>query len=199
MNCIIPFEGKSKFDYPVVEIDSISLEHEYTINEHEILGNFLIAGTCKEHKLSINTTEFNFSLPFEVTLPDDINLDTLEFSVDNFTYDLEDNELNVNISYKLTAEDNVRETFNENIIEEILPQEKETVIQEEPKEERNINNNLTNFIDDYATYKIYIVKEEDTIESVSLKYNIDKDELLKINNIDKISVYDKLLIPLDNE
>ena len=47
MNLIIPFEKVVKFDTPVSEISSISLEHEITKNEKEVLGNFIIKGTYK--------------------------------------------------------------------------------------------------------------------------------------------------------
>lgn len=192
MNCIIPFEDKIKFNYPVVEINSISLEHEYTINDLQILGNFLISGTCKEHKLSINTTDFNFTIPFDVSIPEDIDTNSLELTIDNFTYDLIDNELNINISYILKANDIVRELTP--IIKEEPP-----VIETVNEDTRQIKSIYSNFIDDYQTYQIYIVKEEDTISSISLKFNIDSDTILKINNIDKINIQDKLLIPVDNE
>ena len=42
------------------EICSISLEHEITQNESEVLGNFLISGEYKIHELSLNKEKFNF-------------------------------------------------------------------------------------------------------------------------------------------
>ena len=50
MKLIIPFEKKVKFNSNACEISSISLEHEFTKNEGEILGNFLISGSYKEHE-----------------------------------------------------------------------------------------------------------------------------------------------------
>ena len=60
MNLIIPFEKVVKFDTPVSEISSISLEHEITKNEREVLGNFIIKGTYKEYELSLNKKDFSF-------------------------------------------------------------------------------------------------------------------------------------------
>ena len=54
----------------------------------------------------------------------------------------------------------------------------------------NIDSNET-----YATYKIYIVKEEDTIEKIVEKYNISKETLSSYNNIDSITMGDKIIIP----
>lgn len=121
MNCIIPFEGKVKFNSPVKEICSISLEHEITKNDTEVLGNFLVSGTYKEHELSVNTTDFSYTVPFSVDLVDRIDPGTLEFSIDNFTYDILDDALKLNIDYVLTADD---------LREEPLPEE--TLIADDP-------------------------------------------------------------------
>ena len=47
----------------------------------------------------------------------------------------------------------------------------------------------------YATYKVCIVKESDTIESIVLKYNITKEMLEQYNDISDIKIGDKLIIP----
>ncbi|MFA7689155.1 MAG: LysM peptidoglycan-binding domain-containing protein, partial [Bacilli bacterium] len=47
----------------------------------------------------------------------------------------------------------------------------------------------------HSTYKVYIVREEDNLESIILKYNINKEELAHYNNIDDIKLGDKLIIP----
>lgn len=207
MNCIIPFEGKVKFDYQVKEINSISLEHEYTINDGSILGNFLISGTVKEHELSVNTTDFNFTLPFDVMLPENIDFNTIEFMIDNFVYELDDNYLNVAIDYIVKANDiesrNVTENIEEDIKvdeeivinDDILDKDNIITIEENDEEDNNrIINNLS-FEDDYECMKIHIVKENETIEDICKKYNIDKDYFLSINQITSIEVNDKLIIP----
>ena len=53
--------------------------------------------------------------------------------------------------------------------------------------------------DTFLTYKVYIFKEEDTIESVLEKYNITKEELSDYNNIEEIKVGSKLVIPSSND
>ena len=70
----------------------------------------------------------------------------------------------------------------------------------------NINNeedtnNLSSIFNDvsdnetYATYRVYIVKEEDTIDKIIEKYDIDKDKLELYNNLSEIKTGDKLIIP----
>lgn len=211
MNCIIPFESKVNFKSPVKEICSISLEHEITKNESELLGNFFVTGTYKEHELSVNTTDFKFTIPFSVELTNRVDINTLEFNIDNFTYELNNDELLIKIDYVIDADD-----LKEDRVE--LLEDPLDLIDEKSQEDNNQRENLAileteqildqtkekivnnmNFADDIASYHVYIVKENDTIETISKKYNIDKDDIYKINKKDNISLNDVLLIPLNYE
>ncbi len=219
MNCIIPFEKKLKFEGNIKEIVSISLEHEVTQNTDEVLGNFIISGTYKEHELSVNTED----LPFSVELDKKIDKDSFEFWIDNFTYDIDGNEMLVKIDYAMSG-DEINEEENERTTEEpvdlIVPLKEEEPIEEkeEPQEERievqepeeekedvteeRIDTGVISGLeteDDYMMYKIHIVKEEETLESICQSYNIDKDELLKLNDINDVTTGDKLIIPYPNE
>lgn len=51
----------------------------------------------------------------------------------------------------------------------------------------------------YVTYKVYIVREEDTIESICNKYNIQKQFIEPYNDLSNIKIGDKLIIPYLNE
>lgn len=216
MNLIIPFEKKVKFDTPISEICSISLEHEITKNDGEILGNFLITGTYKEHELSINKTDFNFTLPFSVELTTRVDLSSLDMSIDNFTYDLNGSDLDIKIDYVIEAQDLKEEPVFERVEQDIEPitlieEEKEKINDEknEIKEEINTNEereiksetiiNSVKAEDDYISYHIHIVSNGESLESIALKYHITKEEIETINNITTIEVNDKLLIPLENE
>ena len=48
---------------------------------------------------------------------------------------------------------------------------------------------------EYVTYKIYIVKENDTLDTILETYNVDKEELSKYNVLDSIKIGDKIIIP----
>ena len=216
MNLIIPFEKKVKFDTPISEICSISLEHEITKNDGEILGNFLITGTYKEHELSINKTDFSFTLPFSVELTTRVDLSSLDMSIDNFTYDLNGSDLDIKIDYVIEAQDLKEEPVFERVEQDIEPitliEEKEEKINDEKNEiKEEINNNeereiksetIINSVkaeDDYISYHIHIVSSGESLESIALKYHITKEEIETINNITTIEENDKLLIPLENE
>lgn len=47
----------------------------------------------------------------------------------------------------------------------------------------------------FEPYRVYIVREEDTLESIMAKYSIDLDSLRNYNNCDEIKLGDKLIIP----
>lgn len=47
----------------------------------------------------------------------------------------------------------------------------------------------------YATYKVYIVRENDTIEMVLQNYGITKEVLEQYNDLKEIKIGDKLIIP----
>ena len=213
MNLIIPFEKKVKFDTPISEICSISLEHEITKNDGEILGNFLITGTYKEHELSINKTDFSFTLPFSVELTTRVDLSSIDMSIDNFTYDLNGSDLDIKIDYVIEAQDLKEEPVFERVEQDIEPitliEEEKGKIIDEIKEEINTNEereiksetiiNSVKAEDDYISYHIHIVSSGESLESIALKYHITKEEIETINNITTIEENDKLLIPLENE
>ena len=140
MNCIIPFTKDIKFNTSISEILSISLEHEYTVNDEEILGNFIVTGEYKTHEVSINKEKFEYVLPFSVNITKKIDADSVDFAIEDFTYEIVGKDtLKVNIEYSIKAlelpEEEVfepveetRETFEEilnSIDEEIEDQKKE--------------------------------------------------------------------------
>ncbi|MBE6148604.1 MAG: LysM peptidoglycan-binding domain-containing protein [Firmicutes bacterium] len=135
MNCIIPFESKVKFNCPVKEVCSISLEHEITKNDAEVLGNFIVSGTYKEHELSVNTSDFKFTIPFNVELTNRIENESLEFSIDNFTYDIAGSEMTVKIDYIVSADDVREDIISEESQEDVLDLYRET---EEGKKEDQV-------------------------------------------------------------
>ena len=73
----------------------------------------------------------------------------------------------------------------------------------------NINNNVNGSISEiknslfdnldsgetYSTYHVYIVKEDDTIDKIMSKYNINKDDLADYNDLSNIKPGDKVIIP----
>lgn len=73
-----------------------------------------------------------------------------------------------------------------------------TNINNNKEENTNTLSSIFNDLSDnetYATYLVYIVKEDDTIDKIIEKYGVDKDKLELYNNLSEIKPGDKLIIP----
>lgn len=53
--------------------------------------------------------------------------------------------------------------------------------------------------DDYVTYKVHIIRENETIKDIEEKYNVAKEELEKYNTLDNITLGSKIIVPISNE
>ncbi len=170
MNLIIPFTKDIKFNSSIAEITSISLEHDYTVNDGEILGNFIISGDYKSHEVSVNKERFEYVLPFSVELTTRIDRNSVDFSIEDFTYEIKNNDtLEVRIEYSVNALEEKEE-----------PQEE--VVEEEPLFER-VEEDVTledmlDTIDEEVRDNTEEVKEEDT----------DKEDIMDIEVLDEREV-----------
>ena len=48
---------------------------------------------------------------------------------------------------------------------------------------------------EYTTYRVYILREEDTLENVMQKYNVTREQLEEYNSLGDLKIGDKLIIP----
>lgn len=210
MNCIIPFTKDVKFKSNIAEILSVSLEHDYTANETEVLGNFTISGEYKTHEVSVNKEHFEYVLPFSVNMTNKIDTNSVNFEVQDFTYEVIDNDtLRVNIEYSINADEireeeplfkQVEEPTLDNLLDEIdreVEVKEERDISEETKD--TILNNINDSDDVHVTYHIHEMKETDTVESICLKYNTSDAILGEYNDLSTLTLGDKIIIPEINE
>lgn len=93
--------------------------------------------------------------------------------------------------------DNTRECDGEPI-DEILEKETE---EKEMIETKNTNvsslfENINESEETYSTYSVYILREEETINSLIEKYKTTKDELESYNDLSNLSIGSKIIIPM---
>ena len=82
---------------------------------------------------------------------------------------------------------------------EITKEETEVNSQKSIQKINSLFDNLDSSSETYKTYKICIIRNGDTIESVMQKYSITKEEIEKYNSISEIKIGDKLIIPSIND
>ncbi len=224
MNCKIPFTKDIEFEHKLQEITSISLEHDYKVEDGELKGNFIVAGDFKSHEVSINKEPFSYILPFEIELNNNIDTDTLEFMIEDFTYEVIENKiLRVNIDFRVIAsEKEVKEEEKKiefqdidtafldtkedrETTEETLETPEET--KEENKEEdnrnfQNVEDTIINNVkdgDSYATYHIHMVNKGESVETICSMYNTNMAFLSEYNDLNNLNEGDKLIIPETDE
>ncbi len=218
MKKIIPFNKNIIFQSNVSEITSISLEHTLHVeNDHLINGDFIISGEYLMTDTSTETEYFSYTLPFEINYDEKYDLSNVSVDIDDFYYEIvNDNMLHVDIEVRVDKlvlkeleavdrnvveiESEEKSDIREDVVDSINENEIINMeIDEEKEDNQNINTtNIFETIDDtenYVTYKVYIVREEDTVETIMTKYNISKDKLELYNNIENINKGDKLIIP----
>lgn len=203
MKEIIPLKKDIIFKTKIGEITSINLDHDYKIGDDLINGTIYLNGSYKMTEASVLEEDFEYNIPFSIALSKRIKESTIKIEIDEFNYVINKDVLNVNIELLLTCEELIEETKEEDFLDEYFNETPPIIeVENEEKEEEKILPNITNIItteDKYYTYVVHIVKEEETIETLSLKYNVSLDIIKEYNEIIDIKQGDKILIPLLND
>ena len=174
MKKIIPFKKEILFKTNINEIVSIALDKDLKIENDKVSGLFKLYGEYNDYE---ENKPFNIEIPYENYLDDELNLDKATIDIEDFYYEiLEEKKLVINIELKI-----------DNIESKPLVEREESV--EETFEQSPYNE------DNYITYRVYIVRQNDTVDSICEKYEINKEELAKYNVLNNITIGDKLIIP----
>ena len=193
MKKIIPFKKEIPFNN-IHEILSISLEHNLKKNTNNfITGEFVISGDYRMTDISVNTENFEFKLPFDIELDEKYIIDNAVIDIDDFYYEiLNSNTLVINLDVlldRIEEKEEVIEIMPK--IEKVEPIKVEVEVPEVKKEEKIIDDK------DFATYKIYIIKEGDGVENILKNYNVSRELLEEYNDLNDLKIGDKIIIPVD--
>ena len=214
MNEIVSFKKEIEFKTMINSITSISLEHTLMQSGvNSIGGDLIVTGTYKQTEASQIENPFSYKIPVDIEIDDKYNLDEIKIDIDDFTYDFDNDKLNINVDILL---DNLKlnepkkeekeelETLNDLFLEMdnkeelVIPEIKEEVIEEkdEPKDNsESLFSNLDKSKETYKTYRVYILRENDTLDDVLNKYNISRETLEEYNELNDIHIGSKLIIP----
>ena len=100
-----------------------------------------------------------------------------------------DNKVDVKNDDSNELEDNIEENSEELEEREVIDNVKQ---EEKIKEDKNIDNGLH---DEYITYHIHIVKEDETLDTIIRNYNVNLDYIKEYNDITNVQIGDKIIIP----
>lgn len=215
MKKTVPFKKELTFNNNLAEITSIALDHNLELHDRTVQGELVVSGSYKMNDVSINTEEFKYNLPVNIELSDRYDVEDLEIHIDDFYYEIIDsNVLSVNVEIGLDnlkeaplepiimerAELDIDETENEEEVAIPIPVEVETPKEKletriDASEVKSLFDNFDESLETYATYKVCIVKEADTIDGICIRYGITKDILDQYNDTNDIKIGDKLIIP----
>lgn len=203
MKKLVPFKKEVEFNTEVAEITSISLEHTLQkVEENFVSGDLVLTGEYKIVDVSVNTEKFSFNLPFDIDIDKHYDTSELVIDIDDFYYELKDSKMNVNITILL---DRLEEKIIEKKEVEVLNREV-VEVEENPKVElEDSKDNVSDIFSNldsaqaYRTYKIYIVRENDTIEQILEQFKVTKEELENYNDLSSITVGLKLIIPANKD
>ena len=125
-------------------------------------GNFIVSGDYKSHEVSVNKEPFSYMLPFEIELSHDIDTETIEFMIDDFTYEIIDNsDLRVNIDFNILAS-------KKEIIEEpeSIFEDASELFSDNDEERENIESENVNSIEDILNEEKVEINEDILAEEV---------------------------------
>lgn len=219
MKQTIPFKKDITFKTKIGELTAIALDNDLTLKgEDLIVGNFYISGTYKMIETSNLEEEYSYKIPCEIAIASEYDTYNATIDIDDFYYEIINDEiLRVNITVVIDnlekkeiitekletdleddstrTEDNILENKKDdfNILEELPETSRDTKTFFEVKEE------VKKQEDTYLTYRVYMVKENDTLESILEKYNVTKEQLNDYNDLKEFAPGIKLLIPSFND
>jgi hypothetical protein len=216
-----------EFTSNISEITSICLDVDYNIEESLIKGILNLEGDYISSDTDIKE-DFTYKIDFNIDLMDNMDTNTIKLSIDDFTYNIDTNNLIINVDLIMDYEvklfenkidfdtfmdskqidiDNIDEySIREEDIEEI--EEIEEIKEDTPREiqEEHCNSKNENIIniassseDEFITYHIHIVSEIDTLDNIANKYHVSIDTIKEYNDVDNIKIGMKLVIPISHE
>ena len=215
MNKLIPFTKEIKFDSNIYEITSISLENTLRRENNVILGDFIVSGEYRITETSINTLPFKYNIPFTIDIDDIYDISNSTIDISDFYYEIiDDKVLSINIEVEVS---NINEILYErdDIVNDLVSDDN-LDLTDISIDDVNITNidtdvNITNngdvvnikeslfsnldTKDNYVNYRVYIVRENDSIDSISNKYGVTKEILSEYNDLSNIKLGDKIIIP----
>ena len=185
------YDINNDIDTSTVKVDITNFTYDYKKDELLVNIEYKITGDRKDVLLFDD----------EESLDDFLKRNEVEVisdRIDNIKKEID--EKNNNEPTKDNEEKKVLETTKDNEEKKVLETKKDEIrvntdTENEKVTEKDIINNINNVQDKFITYKVYKLKETDTLESIVMKYHTTIDELKEYNDLSNIKINDKIIIP----
>lgn len=189
-------------------INNISINEE--VFEENIPFDITLDSKYDASKVTIDIDDFYYEIINDEFLR--VHIDVL---VDNLVYEKKEVEKPKEIIKEEREEistiinERNDDLMNDNVI--LSDKKEDTLIREEDaktsKKDEERESDITNKIETglfdkeekYITYKVHIVRDTETIDEITAKYNVSKEELEKYNDLNNIVLGTKIIIPISNE
>lgn len=127
----------------------------------------------------------------EIEVKELLNEDRKKIEIEETKEEIAKNELNIENKLELKETEPILniDIKPENEIMQPKTEEREKIKTDE------IINNVGKIDDAYVTYKVYTINSNETLESIVIKYHTTIDELKEYNDLNNLSINDKIIIP----
>ena len=189
MKKIIPFEKELVFKTKVCEITAISIEHNYKMEDDDLItGKFIISGEYKMTEGSINREKFEYTIPFDIALDSRYDTNNMVVDIDDFNYSVINNDI-LKVKITLYIEGDLVKT-EEIPLKEVKENVKEVTKEEEPeivnsiiynkKEEKELKEEERESVEEEKEVEL-------NVENVNINNNVN-DSVSELKN----SLFDNL-------
>lgn len=195
------YEINNDIDTSTVKVDITNFTYDYKKDELLVNIEYKITGDRKDVLLFDDEESLDdFLKRNEVEVISD-RIDNIKKEIDKVNNnelkkenddEKEDKNEKIEIKESTSDEINKEEKDLETIKDEIRVN---SDTKNEAVTEKDIINNINNVQDKFITYKVYKLKETDTLESIVMKYHTTIDELKEYNDLSNIKINDKIIIP----
>lgn len=217
MKKIINIEKEFIFPSMIGEISSISLDEKIKFtSKNNASGNLVVSGSYKLTEASRMEEDFKYDIPVDISLVEDIDIETAKITISDFNYEIVDDEvLKCKIDLLIEGVELIKIEEDEELVRECdgdlnkdidlkIEEEKEEIVEEKdesikPSSVSSLFQAFENSEETFTTYSVYIMRKEDSLDKILDKYKITKEELSEYNDLSNIGIGTKIIIPASDE
>lgn len=171
----------------------------------------VLTENLEEDTREVHLDDFRYDLLDDALV---CHIDLLIEGVEKIEEDVREQEVDVDSSSELINRDEALENTTDNFLDPAVVEEQvivsnnqeksmqqmnvEQELEKNAEQQENVTSLFSSFKDSdetFATYSVYIVRENDTVESIMKQYQVNRENLEEYNDLSIIAVGSKIIIP----